>query len=318
MHSLVTGGAGFIGSHLVEELLRLGHEVSVIDNLSTGNLSNLAAVAANPGLRVVIDSCANASVVDELVGRCDQVFHLAAAVGVALIVEAPVRTIETNLSTADVILAAASRFGKPVLVASTSEVYGKSDRIPFREDADLLLGPTTKGRWSYACAKAMTEFLALAYAKERRLPVVITRLFNTVGPRQSGRYGMVIPRFVEQALGGHPLTVYGDGTQRRCFAHVRDVVRALVALMRERQFGQVFNVGNPIEISIADLAKQVREMGGCRSELTFVPYEQAYEPEFEDIARRVPDIAKIQRAIGWSPEIAIPQILEDVLAAWSG
>jgi UDP-glucose 4-epimerase len=314
MKYLVTGGAGFIGSHLVDELLRGGHQVAVVDDLSTGTVRNLQHLEAHPGLRVVIDTCANTTLMEALVADCDQIFHLAAAVGVKLIIESPVRTIEANVHLTEVLLTLAARRKTPILVASTSEVYGKSDKLPYREDGDLVLGPTTKGRWSYACSKAIDEFLAIAYWKERHLPTVIVRLFNTVGPRQTGRYGMVIPGMVRQALAGDPITVFGDGQQSRCFTHVADVVQALIGLMgTERARGQVFNVGSTTEISMARLASRIREMTASRSEIVFVPYDQAYEEGFEDMRRRVPDIGKIGALIGWAPRAPLTQILADVI-----
>jgi UDP-glucose 4-epimerase len=248
------------------------------------------------------------------VDTCDRIYHLAAAVGVKLIVESPVRTIETNVHLTEVMLTLANKKKRPILVASTSEVYGKSMDFPFKEDGDLVLGATHKGRWSYACSKAIDEFLAIAYWKERKLPTVVVRLFNTVGPRQTGQYGMVIPNFVRQALAGVPITVYGDGQQSRCFGHVSDVVRALIGLLdTEKTYGQVFNVGNPVEITIGDLAKKVKELCGSRSEIVNVPYEEAYEQGFEDMRRRVPDVTKIGAAIGWKPTISLEQVLKDVI-----
>jgi len=256
MRYLITGGAGFIGSHLAEALVQRGHDVDVIDDLSTGSLANLAGLERHPRFRRVIDSCANIAVMTELVAACDTIFHLAAAVGVRLIVESPVRTIETTMRATQVVLALASEQRRPVLVASSSEVYGKSERLPFREDGDLVIGPTDKARWSYGCSKALTEFLALAYVKEQRLPAVIARLFNTVGPRQTGRYGMVIPTLVRQGMAGDDITIFGDGRQSRCFTHVADVVGALIGLVESGgHFGQVFNVGSTSEIAIVDLAK---------------------------------------------------------------
>jgi UDP-glucose 4-epimerase len=314
MRYLITGGAGFIGSHLADELLKRGHEVCVVDDLSTGSIDNIKHLKGKPGFSYIIDSCANVPVMAELVDSCDRIFHLAAAVGVKLIVESPVRTIETNVHLTEVMLTLANKKKRPILVASTSEVYGKSDQFPFREDGDLVLGATNKGRWSYACSKAIDEFLAIAYWKERKLPTVVVRLFNTVGPRQTGQYGMVIPNFVRQALGGVPITVFGDGQQSRCFTHVADVVHGLIGLVdSERCYGQVFNIGNTSEITIGNLARQVKEMCQSRSEITFLPYEQAYEQGFEDMRRRVPDISKVGAAIGWKPTIALPQILKDVI-----
>jgi UDP-glucose 4-epimerase len=311
---LITGGAGFIGSHLADELLGRGDDVHVLDDLSTGSIDNLRHLKGRPGFGYTIDSAANAPVVAELVDSADVVFHLAAAVGVQLIVESPVRTIETNVHCTEVVLAQASKKKKPVFIASTSEVYGKSAELPYREDGDLTLGPTIKGRWSYACSKAIDEFLAIAYWKERKLPTVIGRLFNTVGPRQTGRYGMVIPNFVAQALADRPLTVYGDGTQRRCFCHVADIVRALADLMRRDDvYGEVFNIGAESEIEIRKLAERVVELTGSSSEITLVPYDVAYEEGFEDMQRRLPDTTKIRERIGWQPTRALDEMLADVV-----
>jgi nucleoside-diphosphate-sugar epimerase len=311
---LITGGAGFIGSHLADELLERGDQVHVLDDLSTGSIDNLRHLKGKPGFEYTIDSAANAPIVAELVDSADVVFHLAAAVGVQLIVESPVRTIETNVHCTEVVLAQASKKKKPVFIASSSEVYGKSADLPYREDGDLTLGATIKGRWSYACSKAIDEFLAIAHWKERKLPTVIGRLFNTVGPRQTGRYGMVIPNFVAQALAGRPLTVYGDGTQRRCFCHVADVVRALADLMRrEDVYGEVFNIGAESEIEIRKLAERVVELTGSSSEITLVPYDVAYEEGFEDMHRRLPDTTKIRERIGWQPTKSLDEMLADVI-----
>jgi UDP-glucose 4-epimerase len=315
VRSLITGGAGFIGSHLAEQLLRRGDDVCVVDDLSTGRLANLEHVSRDSRLRLVVGSCADRTIMDELISTCDRVFHLAAVVGVRLVVESPIRTIETNVHTTETVLALAARTRTPVLVASTSEVYGKSEATPFREDADLVLGPTTKRRWAYGCVKALAELHALAYWHEQRLPVVIARLFNTVGPRQTGRYGMVVPTFARQGLAGAPITIHGDGSQTRCFSHVKDVVDALVGLLgSERHFGETYNVGSTREIRIVELAKQVREMTGFRSELAFVPYDVAYGHDFEDLQRRVPDISKIEHALGWTPRTELQEILADVIA----
>jgi UDP-glucose 4-epimerase len=311
---LITGGAGFIGSHLADELLERGDQVHVLDDLSTGSIDNLRHLKGKPGFEYTIDSAANAPIVAELVDSADVVFHLAAAVGVQLIVESPVRTIETNVHCTEVVLAQASKKKKPVFIASSSEVYGKSADLPYREDGDLTLGATIKGRWSYACSKAIDEFLAIAHWKERKLPTVIGRLFNTVGPRQTGRYGMVIPNFVTQALADRPLTVYGDGTQRRCFCHVADVVRALADLMRrEDVYGEVFNIGSDSEIEIRQLAERVVDMTGSPSEITLVPYDVAYEEGFEDMQRRIPDTTKIYERIGWRPTRSLDEIVADVI-----
>jgi UDP-glucose 4-epimerase len=315
MRFLITGGAGFIGSHLAEELLAQGHRVHVLDDLSTGSIDNIRHLKDDPRFAYTIDTCASPSVVAELVDEADVVYHLAAAVGVELIIESPVRTIETNVHCTEVVLAQASKKRKPVFVASTSEVYGKSASFPFREDGDIVLGATSTGRWSYACSKAIDEFLALAYWKERKLPTVVARLFNTVGPRQTGRYGMVVPTFVQQALAGRPITVYGDGTQTRCFCHVGDVVKALIELMAlgEVAHGEVFNIGAQEEISMLSLADRVREMTGSDSPIHVIPYDEAYEAGFEDMPRRYPDIAKIAAATGWSPTRSLDEILTDVI-----
>ena len=286
----------------------------VLDDLSTGSIENIRHLKGRPGFDYTIESLNNTAMVAELVDDADVVYHLAAAVGVQLIVESPVRTIETNVHCTEIVLAQASKKKKPVFVASTSEVYGKSRDLPYREDGDLMLGPTVRGRWSYACSKALDEFLAIAYWKERKLPTVVGRLFNTVGPRQTGRYGMVIPNFVRQALADEPLTVFGDGTQSRCFCHVSDVVRALADLMRrDDAYGEVFNIGADEEISILDLARQVQRMTESKSEITIVPYEEAYEPGFEDMQRRVPDTSKIRSLLGWHPTRSLTEILSDVI-----
>lgn len=316
MRFLITGGAGFIGSHLAETLVAGGHRVHVLDDLSTGSIENVRHLKDSPLFSYTIDTCSSPPVVAELVDEADIVYHLAAAVGVELIIESPVRTIETNVHCTEVVLAAASKKRRPVFIASTSEVFGKSTAFPFREDGDLVLGNTTTGRWAYACSKAIDEFLAHAYWKERKLPTVIARLFNTVGPRQTGRYGMVVPTFVQQALAGRPITVYGDGTQTRCFCHVDDVVRGLVDLMQlgEAAYGEVFNIGSQEEISMFSLADRVREMTGSESEIHTIPYEEAYEAGFEDMPRRYPDIGKIGNAVGWSPTRSLDEILADVVA----
>ena len=314
MRHLITGGAGFIGSHLCDELLARGDEVHVLDDLSTGSIENIRHLKGRPGFDYTIESLNNTAIVAELVDDADVVYHLAAAVGVQLIVESPVRTIETNVHCTEIVLAQASKKKKPVFVASTSEVYGKSRDLPYREDGDLMLGPTVRGRWSYACSKALDEFLAIAHWKERKLPTVVGRLFNTVGPRQTGRYGMVIPNFVRQALADEPLTVFGDGTQSRCFCHVSDVVRAMADLMRrDDAYGEVFNIGADEEISILDLAREVQRMTESKSEITIVPYEEAYEPGFEDMQRRVPDTSKIRSLLGWHPTRSLTEILSDVI-----
>jgi UDP-glucose 4-epimerase len=312
---LITGGAGFIGSHLADHLLDAGHSVHVLDDLSTGSVANIRHLKEEPRFAYTIDSCTNLPVVAEAVDEADVVFHLAAAVGVELIVESPVRTIETNVRTTEVVLNAAGKKRKPVFIASTSEVYGKSTDLPFSEDGDLVLGATRKGRWSYACSKAIDEFLALAYWKERKLPTVVGRLFNTVGPRQTGRYGMVVPNFVRQALADQPITVFGDGSQRRCFCHVADVVAALVDLMeREDAYGEVFNIGSVEEVSILELAERVKARTGSGSPISFVPYDEAYEEGFEDMTRRIPDTEKIRALLGWEPTRTLDEILDDVVA----
>ncbi len=319
MRYLITGGSGFIGGHLSEELLRRGHEVFVIDDLSTGSIHNIEHLKGNPKFKYVIDSVANVNLMAELVDGCDRIYHLAAAVGVKLIVESPVRTIETNIKLTEIVLELAAKKSRPTFVASTSEVYGKSTDFPFREEGDLVMGATNKGRWSYACSKAIDEFLTIAYWKEKKLPTVVARLFNTVGPRQTGQYGMVIPNFVRQALAGQPITVYGDGKQSRCFCHVHDTVKALASLLdKEEAYGEVFNVGNNVEISMLDLAKTVRDACESKSEIVFIPYEKAYEAGFEDMTRRVPDLSKVQKFLGWKPTLSLAQILTDVIAQQRG
>jgi UDP-glucose 4-epimerase len=306
-------------------LLRRGAGVHVLDDLSTGAVENIRALREHRGFDYTIDSCHDARVVAELVDDADFVFHLAAAVGVQLIVESPVRTIETNVHTTEIVLSQASKKRKPVFVASTSEVYGKSNDLPFREDGDIVMGATTRGRWSYACSKALDEFLAIAYYNERGLPVIIGRMFNTVGPKQTGRYGMVVPTLVRQALTGQPMTVYGSGEQQRCFCHVHDVVRALADLsQRDDVYGEVFNIGSSEEISIYDLAMKIKETTQSESEIVLVPYEEAYGEGFEDMARRIPDTSKIEAAIGWRPRATLDDILADVIehertmAPWEG
>ena len=319
MRVLITGGAGFIGSHLADAYLQRGDEVLVIDDLSTGTIDNIQHLKSNPKFHYTIDSVHNQPVTAELVDQCDLVFHLAAAVGVKLIVESPVRTIETNVRGTEVVLALANKKQKRVLVASTSEVYGLSADVPFKEDGNLVMGATTKGRWSYACSKAIDEFLALAYWREKKLPTTIVRLFNTVGPRQTGRYGMVIPTFVKQALAGRPITVYGDGKQTRCFGYVGDVVGALIKLMDTTEsIGQVFNIGSTEEISILQLAEKVKELTQSTSEIVFVPYDDAYEEGFEDMPRRVPDTNKINQLVGFKPEMTLDGILETVISFHRG
>jgi UDP-glucose 4-epimerase len=315
MRVLITGGSGFIGGHLAEALLNAGHAVFVIDDLSTGSIENIAHLKGRPGFHYTIDTVFNDAVVAELVDRADVVFHLAAAVGVKLIVENPVHTLETNVHGTEVVLRHAAKKQKLVFIASTSEVYGKSTDVPFREDADLVMGATFRQRWAYACSKAMDEFLALAYWKQKKLPVVIVRFFNTVGPRQTSRYGMVLPTFVRQALAGEPITVFGDGTQSRSFTYVGDVVGALMKLMVEpKAVGMVINVGNPQEISIGELAHRVKAMTGSTSPIVLVPYDQAYDAGFEDMPRRVPDLTRIKSLIGYQPTVALDEIIDRVIA----
>lgn len=314
MRYLITGGAGFIGSHLCEALLATGHEVTAVDDLSTGRIQNVDHLTADPNFQLVIETITNATVMDRLVSECDLVIHLAAAVGVELIVRSPVHTIETNVMGTEIVLRTARRYRKKTLIASTSEIYGKSNDVPYTEDDDRLIGATTRSRWSYATSKALDEFLALAYHKEMGLPVVIFRLFNTVGPRQRGRYGMVIPRFVKQALSGTDITVYDDGQQSRCFCNVRDVVRAIIGVSEAPQAeGKVFNVGSQEEIAILDLAHKIKAMAGSYSRILLVPYEEAYEHGFEDMRRRVPDISRIRDATGWQPTIPLDETLQEII-----
>ncbi len=312
--ALITGGAGFIGSHLIGHLLGLGQRVEVIDDLSTGSIENLEPYRDDPGFAYQIADMRDLPLLAEMVDRADVIYHLAAAVGVRLIVDSPVKTIETNVGCTEAVLKLANKKGKKVVVASTSEVYGKNDKVPFREDHDLVMGPTAKARWSYACSKAIDEFLALAYHRTRRLPVVVVRLFNTVGPGQTGRYGMVLPNFVRQALGGRPITVFGDGTQSRCFSGVGEVVKCLAALAETpAAVGQVVNVGSTQEISIMDLAKLVKKMTGSDSPIKLIPYEQAYEEGFEDMPRRVPEVTKLRELVGFTPQMGIAEIVESVI-----
>ena len=314
MRALITGGAGFIGSHLAEALLDQGHEVDIIDNLSTGSIRNVAHLKSHPKFKYVIDTLTNEPLLAELVDRNDVIFHFAAAVGVKLIVEQPVHTIETNVHGTEVVLKHANKKKKMVVIASTSEVYGKNAEVPFREDADLVMGPTMKHRWAYACSKAIDEFLALAYYKERRLPVVIVRFFNTVGPRQTGQYGMVLPSFVRQAMANQPITVFGDGTQSRSFTYIADVVGCLMKLVSEpKAVGEVFNIGNEHEITIYKLAERVRQLTGSSSEIQLVPYDQAYEAGFEDMPRRVPDLSKVYRLVGYRPTVQLDEIITNVV-----
>jgi UDP-glucose 4-epimerase len=317
---LITGGAGFIGSHLAEALLKRGDRVTIIDDLSTGRFENIAHLTGHPNFHFAIDTITNEMVLDRLASECSLIFHLAAAVGVMLIVDHPVRTIETNIIGMEAVLKAALRYKAKVLVASSSEVYGKGNQIPFREDDDVVLGPTSRSRWAYAASKMIDEFLALAYAREKGLPVVIFRLFNTVGARQTGQYGMVIPRLIQQALKGEALTVYGDGQQTRCFLHVSDAVAAITTLAEcEEAVGQVFNVGSTEEVSISELARAVLRVTRRLkpaikgADIQYVSYENAYAVGFEDMRRRVPDIGKIKHTTGWQPEKNLQQILRDML-----
>jgi UDP-glucose 4-epimerase len=314
MRALITGGAGFIGSHMSEALLDAGHQVVILDNLSTGSIDNIAHLKGRSGFSYHIESVNNEPLLAELIDHADVVFHFAAAVGVRLIVEQPVHTIETNVHGTEVVLKHANKKKKLVFLASTSEVYGKSNDVPFREDSDLVLGATAKHRWAYACSKAIDEFLALAYWKERKLPIVIVRFFNTVGPRQTGQYGMVIPNFVRQALAGEAITVFGDGTQSRSFTHVTDVVHALIALMNEpKAIGQVINIGNTEEVTMMALAERVRALANSNSPIRLVPYDEAYESGFEDMPRRLPDLGKIRQMIGYRPRFSLDDILVHVI-----
>lgn len=314
MKVLITGGAGFIGSHLAERLLARGDEVHLLDDLSTGSIENILLIKNHPNLTYHIDTIRNYRLTAELVDTCDIVYHLAAAVGVRLIVDSPVSTIETNIRGTDIVLSLAAKKRKRVVITSTSEVYGKRNRVPFSEDDDLVMGPTNKGRWSYACSKAIDEFLAIAYWKEKRVPTVIVRLFNTVGPRQTGRYGMVIPNFVQQALTGQDITVYGDGTQTRCFTHVSDVVQALIAVAEHpRAVGEVYNIGSDHEISMLELAQRIKSLTESASNIVFVPYDEAYEAGFEDMMRRVPDIAKVRALIGYNPTVDLDAMLSSII-----
>lgn len=315
MKVFITGGAGFIGSHLARKLLADGHGVVVLDDLSTGSMSNIEDLLRHDRFDYRIGSVTDVPLVTELVDRCDTTVHLAAAVGVRLIVERPVHTIETNVRGTEVVLGAAAKKGKRVVVASTSEVYGKSRSVPFEEEADITLGPTTHSRWAYACSKALDEWLALAYYREKNVPVVICRFFNTVGPAQTGRYGMVLPTFVEQALAGKPITVFGTGEQSRCFGHVRDTVEALTRLMDAPEaVGEVFNIGTDEEVTIRGLAERVRDAAGSDSEIVTVPYSEAYAEGFEDMLRRVPSVAKLERVVGFRPRTPLSTTIDDVIA----
>lgn len=315
IHALITGGAGFIGSHLAEKLLKAGQRVTIIDDLSTGRLENIEHLKTHPHFRFAIEDIRNVTVLDRLVSECDIIYHLAAAVGVQKIVSQPIHTIEVNIGGSEVVLKTAARYRKKVLMASTSEVYGKGVKFPFEEDDDSLLGPTSRSRWSYAASKAIDEFLSLAYHKEVGLPVVVFRLFNTVGPRQSGQYGMVLPRFVRWALRNQPIQVYGDGQQQRCFGNVFDIIEAIHRLSEaDGAEGQVFNIGNTEEVSILGLAELVRDRADSASEISLIPYDQAYEPGFEDFRRRVPSLDKIKRVTGWQPTTALEATIDQIIA----
>jgi UDP-glucose 4-epimerase len=323
MKILITGGAGFIGSHLADQLLEMGEEVFAIDNLSTGCLKNIEHLRENPGFHLIVDSILHEAVMDDLISKCDHIYHMAAAVGVKLIMNRPVQTLETNIKGTESVLRLSNRYKKKVLIASSSEVYGKvmdgRGCSLLSEDTDRLMGSTTKRRWAYACSKALDEFLALAYFEEKKLPVIIARLFNTVGPRQTGQYGMVVPNFVQKALIGKPIIVYGDGTQSRSFAHVSDVVKALISLMSEpTAVGQVINVGNTEEVTINDLALLVKEMTSSESEIEYISYEKAYGPGFEDMVRRCPDISKIRDLIGFDPMVDLRGIIQSVIEHYEG
>ena len=314
MKYLITGGAGFIGSHLAEELLKRGEEVLIIDDLSTGSITNIEHLKSKKKFHYVIDTIMNKSLMAEIIDFSDIIFHLAAAVGVKLIIENPIRAIETNIKGTEIVLKLASKKNKKVILASSSEVYGKSNEIPFKEDNDLIIGPTYKSRWGYACSKAIDEFLAIAYWQKKSLPIAIVRLFNTVGPRQTGRYGMVLPTFVKQALNGEPITVYGDGRQSRSFTWIGDVVNIIIKLaLNPKAIGKIFNIGSSQEITIKKLAELIKEMTGSKSEIIYIPYDKAYEEGFEDLRRRVPDISRIKELIDYKPSTNINKIIELVI-----
>lgn len=314
MKVLITGGAGFIGSYLAERLLERGNYVTIIDDLSTGSIDNIRQLKGADKFEYYVDSITNEALMAELVDSADVIYHLAAAVGVKLIVESPTRTMETNIRGTEIILGLAAKKKKRVFITSTSEVYGKREIIPFRENDDLVLGPPDKGRWSYACSKLIDEFLAIAYWKERKVPTIVARMFNVVGPRQTGRYGMVVPSLIKQALNGDDLTIYGDGTQCRCFTHVFDAVEAIISLAEHpRANGEVYNIGSTQEISVLDLARKVKELTGSSSKLVFIPYSQAYEEGFEDMMRRVPDLSKIHHLINYRPTMNLDEILLDII-----
>jgi UDP-glucose 4-epimerase len=314
MRYLITGGAGFIGSHLTEALLRTGHDVTVIDDLSTGRLANLTEAQSFPNFRIEIESILNETVLDRLISECDAVFHLASAVGVRFIADRPVEVIDRIILGTHALLKVASRYNRKVLITSSSEIYGKNEQVPYREDDDRVLGSTYNSRWSYSDSKAIAEYLSLAYQREKELPIVIVRLFNTIGPRQSGQYGMVVPRLVGQALKNEPMTVYGDGRQTRCFCFVTDVVRAIIGLMNSAEStGEIFNVGSREEISIMELAHLIKYISGSNSDIVTVPHDIAYGQGFEDIQRRIPDIGKINRYIGWTPEMILKEMLQSII-----
>jgi len=311
---LITGGAGFIGSHLAEKLLETGNSIFIIDNLSTGRFSNIRHLVKNPNFSYTIDSILNHNVLKELIKNCDQIYHLAAAVGVKYIIDNPLLSLRTNTVGTENVLEYANEYKKKVMVASTSEIYGKSDKVPFKEEDDRLLGSTHISRWSYSTAKAIDEFLALAYYREKKLPVVIARCFNTVGPRQTGQYGMVIPKFVKSALLNHPITIFGDGKQSRCFADVTDIVNGFIKLMNEpKAEGEIFNIGNDKEITIEELAHKIKKMTKSRSKIEYIKYEDAYEEGFEDMRRRIPDLSKINKLIGYKPKYSLDKILVRII-----
>ncbi len=319
MQILITGGAGFIGSHLAETLVEKGHQVVALDNLSTGRVENLSSLVGNPSFQLVVGSILDERLVDKFVERCDVVFHLAAAVGVQLIVNHPLESLTTNIRGSEIVLGMADRYRKTVLITSTSEIYGKNTNGPLKEDEDRILGSPLKSRWAYSTSKAVDEILAYTYWKEKGIPTIIVRLFNTVGPRQTGAYGMVIPRFVQQALKGDPLTVYGDGKQSRCFLHVREAVQAMCKLIElPEAAGEAFNIGSQEEITMEQLAQLVIELTGSNSQLSYIPYDKAYEQGFEDMARRVPDISKIKRLTGFAPTMKLKNILESVIEYYQG
>jgi len=317
MRVLVTGGAGFIGSHLAERLLKEGHKVAVVDNLSTGSLENIENFKEHPKFDFVESDIRNAELMEGLVEKCDVVFHLAAAVGVKLIAEEPVHTIETNIGGTEVVLETCNKFGKKILIASSSEVYGKNEAVPFREDDDIVFGSTSLSRWSYACSKAIDEFLGLAFHQQYGLGVVIARFFNTIGPRQTGQYGMVVPRFVQRALRDEPLSIYGTGQQSRCFCYVEDLVDAVIALMNcEEAAGKVYNIGSTEEITIEGLADKIIEMTGSKSKKEFISYEKAYGRPIEDMMRRVPNLKRIRETIGWEPKTSLTETLQVIIESF--